>query len=175
VWTAGSVVDIMSSMLTTLPDQQLREAADALVSAAQVGVVSRDTVTDVFDDEELFDIDAAFNQFSIAGLVERPQPELSALEAIDRVRAYVTDRGLDTTGYPLSRLTADRIDAGWMVFVPVPRGEIAIGRAIFFVADDGVLEHSSSPIAPSEYMTGFRQRYRQRQGWTGVSSGRVER
>lgn len=166
VWTAGSVVDIVSSLITDRPGQRFREAADALVSAAQVGVVTRDRVTDVFEDDELFDIDAALYQFSIAGSVERAERrEMSAPEAIDRVRAYVTDRGLDTTGYPLSRLTADRIDAGWMVYVPVPRGEIAIGRAIFYVADDGVLEHSSSSIAPSEYAAGFAQRHRQRQGW----------
>ncbi|GAB2719098.1 hypothetical protein [Nocardia thraciensis] len=90
--------------------------------------------------------------------------EMPASEAIDRVRAHVTDRRLDTTGYPLARLTAARIDAGWMVYVPVPRGEIAIGRAIFYVADDGVLEQSSSSVAPSEYVKGFRQRYHRRQG-----------
>ncbi|WP_280265981.1 hypothetical protein [Nocardia wallacei] len=93
--------------------------------------------------------------------------EIPASEAIDRVRVYVTGRGLDTTGYPLARLTAVRIDAGWMVYVPVPRGEIAIGRAIFYVADDGVLEQSSSSIAPSQYVVGFGQRYRRRQGVAG--------
>ncbi|MFE3445683.1 hypothetical protein ACFXNW_21840 [Nocardia sp. NPDC059180] len=165
VWTADSVVDIMSSLIADRPDPRWRAAADALISAAQVGVVSRNTVTDVFDDEERFDIDAALYQLSIAGSSARPRLlEMSEFDAIERVRAYVDDRGLDTTGYPLSRLTADRIEMGWMVYVPVPRGEIAIGRAIFYVADDGVLEHSSSSIAPSEYAAGFAQRYRQRRG-----------
>jgi hypothetical protein len=38
-----------------------------------------------------------------------------------------------------------------MVFVPTEPGEISIGRAIFYIADDGVLEQSSSSVAPSVY------------------------
>ncbi|GAB2687270.1 hypothetical protein [Nocardia thraciensis] len=165
VWTADAVVDIVSSLVTDRPDQRLRDASDALVSAAQGGVVTREAVADVFEDEELFDVDAALYQLSMAGSVRRAvRPEMPPAEAIDRVRSYIADRGLDATDYPPSGLAADRIDAGWMVYAPVPRGKIAIGRAIFYVADDGVLEHSSSSIAPSEYVTGFRQRYRVRQG-----------
>jgi hypothetical protein len=84
-------------------------------------------------------------------------------EAITRVREYIVDRGMDTTGYPLSKLVADRFSCGWLVYVPVPKGEIAIGRALFYIADDGVLEPSSSSVAPRAFVVGFEQRFRDRQ------------
>ena len=46
----------------------------------------------------------------------------------------------------------------------VPRGEIAIGRAIFHIADGGVPEHSSSPIAPTTFVKSFGQRFQERRG-----------
>ncbi|WP_280336638.1 hypothetical protein [Nocardia wallacei] len=165
VWTADNVVDIMSGLLGDRLDQRWRAAAETLVTAAQDGVLTRDTVIDVFGDAQSVDIDAAMYQFSIAGSAERAAgPEMPMSEAIDRVRAYVSGRESDTTGYPLSRLAAERINSGWMVYAPVPRGEIAIARAIFYVADDGVVEHSSSSIAPSEYVAGFALRHRRRRG-----------
>ncbi|NEW48368.1 hypothetical protein GV789_28780, partial [Nocardia cyriacigeorgica] len=45
-------------------------------------------------------------------------------------RDYIVTRGLDTTGYPLSELTAHRINIGWMVYVPVPDGEISRAEQI---------------------------------------------
>jgi hypothetical protein len=53
---------------------------------------------------------------------------------------------------------------GWMVYVPVEPGEIAIGRAIFYIADDGVLERSSSSVAPSIYIAEFERRFQDRHG-----------
>ena len=165
VWTAGTVVEIVTGLLPDQPDSRVRGMAEVLVSAAQAGVVTRTAVTDIFGDPERFDIDAAQYQFSIAGVTARQvQRAISGPDAADRVRTYILDQGLDTTGYPLAELTAERVEVGWMVYVPVPRGEIAIGRAIFYVADDGVVEHSTSSIAPSAYVTGFEQRYRRRQG-----------
>ncbi|MFI6954888.1 hypothetical protein ACIBJI_15605 [Nocardia sp. NPDC050408] len=165
VWTAGTVVDIVTRLVPDAPEPRVRAAADVLVPVAQAGLVTRTTVTDVFGDADGFDIDAALYQFSIAGVTAREgQREMSAQDAIDRIRTYILDQGLDTTGYPLAELTAERVEVGWMVYVPVPRGEIAIGRAIFYIADDGVVEHSTSSIAPSVYVTGFEQRYRRRLG-----------
>ncbi|MBO0878847.1 MAG: hypothetical protein J2P17_00320 [Mycobacterium sp.] len=45
--------------------------------------------------------------------------------------------------------------------------EIAIGRTIFYVADDGVLEQSSSSVPPSQHVERFEVRYLARQA-TGV-------
>ncbi|WP_228824319.1 hypothetical protein [Nocardia blacklockiae] len=164
VWTADTVVDVVLGLLPDRDDEGRRAAAEALVSAAQAGIVTRAAVSAVFGEDDV-DIEAALYQFSIAGVTAREVPQaVSASEAVDRVRTYILDRGLDTTGYPLDRLTADRVDVGWMVYVPVPRGEIAIGRAIFYVADDGVVEHSTSSVAPSVYVAGFEERYRRRQG-----------
>ncbi|WP_433761697.1 hypothetical protein [Nocardia sp. CA-135398] len=165
VWTADTVVDIVTGLLPDQPNAGVRSMVEVLVSAAQAGVVTRTAVTDIFGDPERFDIDAAQYQFSIAGVAAREvQRAISGADAADRVRTYILDQGLDTTGYPLAELTAERVEVGWMVYVPVPPGEIAIGRAIFYVADDGVVEHSTSSIAPSTYVTGFEQRYRRRQG-----------
>lgn len=164
VWTADTVVDIVTGLIADRADESSRRAVDSLVSAAQVGVVTRDTVANVFGDDGRYDIDGAAYQLSLAGLVATAPQRISTEDAVARVRDYILDRGLDTKGYPLAALKADRFNVGWMVYVPVPRGEIAIGRAIFYVADDGVLEHSTSSIAPSIFIAGFEERFRRRQG-----------
>ena len=93
------------------------------------------------------------------GTAPEPLPER---QAIDLVGRYLSKSGEDTSGFPVDALRADRLDGGWMVFAPVAPGEIAIGRAIFYVADDGVLERSSSSVAPSQYLPDFRRRFRNR-------------
>ncbi|MEU1980926.1 hypothetical protein [Nocardia sp. NPDC019395] len=166
VWTAETVVDIVAGLAAQPPSAEQRAAAAALVSAAEVGVVTRDTVEALFDEEDGFDIDGALYQLGLAGVVASIPAEMPEAEALFRVRSYIEGRGLDTTGYPLDELIGDRFSCGWMVYVPVPRGEIAIGRAIFYIADDGVLEHSSSSVAPTTFVKGFEQRYHERRGAT---------
>ncbi|NEW44740.1 hypothetical protein GV794_19600 [Nocardia cyriacigeorgica] len=161
VWTAEIVAGIVAGLVDDAPGDDLSERAATLVAAAEAGVVTRETLTTVFDGDR-FDIDGALYQLGLAGVVSTLPEELPADVAIGRVRDYIVTRGLDTTGYPLSELTAHRINIGWMVYVPVPDGEISIGRAIFYVADDGVLEQSSSSIAPGEYIVGFEQRFNDR-------------
>ncbi len=163
VWTASTVIDMLAGLAARPPGAEQRAAAAALVSAAEVGVVTRETVTSLFGDEIGFDIDGAMYQLSIAGVVAVLPQRMPEQEAVFRVCSYIEGRGLDTTGYPLDQLTADRFACGWMVYVPVPQGEIAIGRAIFYIADDGVLEHSSSSVAPATFVKSFEQRYRERQ------------
>ncbi|NUP25565.1 MAG: hypothetical protein HOQ36_06075 [Nocardia sp.] len=164
VWTADTVIDLVAGLVARSPDAEHRAAATALVSAAEAGVVTRGTVTGLFGDETRFDIDGAMYQFSLAGVVATLPQRMPEGEAVFRVRSYIEGRGLDTTGYPLDQLVADRFSCGWMVYVPVPRGEIAIGRAVFYIADDGVLEHSSSSVAPTTFVESFEKRYRERQG-----------
>ncbi|WP_328395560.1 hypothetical protein [Nocardia sp. NBC_00416] len=163
VWTANTVVGIIAGLAAQPPSAEQRSAAAALVSAAEVGVVTRETVANLFD-EDRFDVDGAMYQLALAGVVASLPEQMPEDEAIFRVRGYIEGRGLDTTGYPLDQLAADRFSCGWMVYVPVPRGEIAIGRAIFYIADDGVLEHSSSSIAPTTFVKSFEQRFQERQG-----------
>ncbi|GAA5082014.1 hypothetical protein [Nocardia iowensis] len=164
VWTADTVVDVVTGLLAEQPTDRQREAVATLVSAAEVGVVTRDTLVDVFGDDGTFDIDSALYQLTLAGVtLTLPEPMPQA-EAIERVRQYILDQEMDTSGYPLEKLRADRISVGWMVFVPTEPGEISIGRAIFYIADDGVLEQSSSSVAPSVYIADFEQRFQQRQG-----------
>jgi hypothetical protein len=165
VWTVGTVADIIAGLIEERPNEPVRAAAGVLVSAAEVGVVTRETVTSVFSGEgDRFDLDGAMYQLSLAGLLASiPQPATRA-EAIERVREHIVELRLDTRDYPLAELTAQRVNVGWMVHVPAPEGEIALGRAVFYLADDGVLERSSSSIAPEVYVTGFEQRFRRRTG-----------
>ncbi|WP_433623131.1 hypothetical protein [Nocardia sp. CA-120079] len=165
VWTANTAVGIVAGLAAQPPSAEQRSAAAALIAAAEVGVVTRETVENLFDDDR-FDIDGAMYQLTLAGVVASLPEQMPEEEAIFRVRTYIEGRGLDTSGYPLDQLTADRFSCGWMVYVPVPRGEIAIGRAIFYIADDGVLEHSSSSVAPTTFVKGFEQRFQERQGAT---------
>ncbi|MFX0579048.1 hypothetical protein [Nocardia nepalensis] len=160
VWTAETVAEIVTGLLdTAVPD-----AVASLISAAERGVVTRASLVEVFGDDGRFDIDGALYQYSLAGLVSTAPEPMPAEEAISRVRDYIIGRGLDTTGYPLSQLVAHRLEVGWMVYVPVPDGEIAIGRAVFYVADDGVLEPATSSIAPAIYIVDFERRFAERHG-----------
>jgi hypothetical protein len=78
------------------------------------------------------------------------------------VRRYVTDLGLDDSAYSLDEMVAERLDVGWMVWAPTNLGEIVLGRALFYVADDGIVERSSSSRAPEDFANEFADRYRAR-------------
>ncbi|MFD6158123.1 hypothetical protein ACFWF7_11000 [Nocardia sp. NPDC060256] len=167
VWTAETVVDILCRLSGDEPTEQQREAAATLVDAAEAGVVTRDTLTALFDEPD-HNIDGAMYQLSLAGITTTILESLPEDQAITLVRQYILDLGVDTTGYPLDQLVAERLEVGWMVFVPTEPGEIAIGRAIFYIADDGVIEQSSSSMPPSTYSAGFEQRFQERQSRAGV-------
>ncbi|AHH15735.1 hypothetical protein NONO_c09280 [Nocardia nova SH22a] len=164
VWTSATVAQVICGLIDGETGDDLRAAVDTLVAAAEANVVTRETLVSVFGDDGSFDIDGAFNQISMAGATFTGPAPLPETAALDRVRRHITEQETDTDRYPLERLCADRISVGWMVYVPTDPDEVAIGRAIFYVADDGVLEQSSSSIAPSIYADGFEQRFRERRG-----------
>ncbi|WP_433205096.1 hypothetical protein ACQP1G_17340 [Nocardia sp. CA-107356] len=168
IWTADTVADVVIRLVAEEPTDRQRAAVATLIAAAEVGVVTRDTLVDVFGDDEGFDVDGAFYQLTLAGAAMTLPGPMSQQYAIAQVRQFILDRGLDTSGYPLDELRADRLSVGWMVFVPTRPGEISIGRAIFYIADDGVLEQSSSSVAPSVYIAEFEQRFQQRHGAVGA-------
>ncbi|GAB2562448.1 hypothetical protein [Nocardia heshunensis] len=168
IWTAEATVGIIANVLATATEQSVSDTVKTsiatLVAAAEAGVVTFETISAAFDPTR-FDVDAALNQFSLAGLrTFVVLPPLSRTDAIEQVRRHIRNTGADTTGYPLEQLTADRIDAGWMVYVPTQPGQIMLGRAIYYIADDGVIETSSSSVPPNVFIAGFTQRYRDRTG-----------
>lgn len=162
MWTAETVREIVTGLVGEAGGAASPEAIATLIAAAEAGAVTRTALATVFTGEH--DVDSAFHQFALAGLVStRPEP-MPAEQAITHVRDYITGRGLDTTGYPLAQLTAERFSVGWMVYVPVPAGELAIGRAVFYVADDGTLEHSSSSVAPATAIARHERAFTERHG-----------
>ncbi|MFI5719070.1 hypothetical protein [Nocardia sp. NPDC051750] len=161
VWTGETVADIVTRVVSRTGQPAARSAIATLVAAAESGAVTEETVADAFGGGAV-DVDGALFQFRIAGLMSEVPAAMPEKLALTRVRQFVSGRGLDTTGYPLDELVADRLDCGWMVYVPVPRGELAIGRAIFYIADDGVLEPSSSSVPPARYIAEFEQRFERR-------------
>lgn len=172
LWTEDTVVGIIAGLTAAGSELERTSAAAILVSAAESGKVTRGDLVGLFGDADGVDIDAALYQLTMAG-VAATEPEVAKpavpermpeAEAISRVRQYITGREMDTRGYPLSELRADRFSVGWMVYVPVPAGTLSIGRAIFYVADDGDLIHSSSSIAPSRQTAEIEKRFRERHG-----------
>ncbi|MFI6363638.1 hypothetical protein ACIBG0_12915 [Nocardia sp. NPDC050630] len=133
-----------------------------LVAAAQAGVVTRETIVNVFGDGDRVDVDGAAFQFMVAGLIADHAGRVPEADALDLVRSHIRQQRYDTTGYPLSILQADRISVGWVVRSPMPAGEIALDRAIFYVADDGVVERSTSSVPRSVFVSGFERRFRLR-------------
>ncbi|MGW4093730.1 hypothetical protein [Nocardia sp. NPDC004750] len=161
VWTVGTVAGVVGSLLDDrsggMPD-----AAELLVSAAQAGAVTREAIVQVFGDGTGIDIDGAMFQFALADLDANHAEGVGEADALDLVRDHILRQGYDTTGYPLSTLRADRISVGWMVRSPVPGGEMALDRAIFYVADDGVVERSTTSVPLSVFVAGFERRFRLR-------------
>ncbi|MFI5721146.1 hypothetical protein [Nocardia sp. NPDC051750] len=161
IWDTATVVRIVTGLILEAdPSEERKAAVEAFVAAAESGTLTRAILNGLFPESDGFDVDSAFYQLVLGG-VTAPDP-LPEQHAIDRVRGYLTETGEDTSGYPVADLRAERVAAGWMVYVPVAPGEIAIGRAIFYVADDGVLERSSSSVAPSQYLPDFGRRFRNR-------------
>ncbi|WP_328391590.1 hypothetical protein [Nocardia sp. NBC_00416] len=171
VWTAEIVHGLVGGLIEA-PDTA-QNAITALLTAAEAGKVDRAALVAVFGDTGQFDIDSALYQFTLAGLTATAPEPMPSGQAIDRVRDYITGRALDTTGYPLAELVAERFSVGWLVYVPVPAGEIAIGRAVFYLADDGMLEHSTSSIAPATFIAEFERAFARRHGLEEVSDGQV--
>ncbi len=163
VWSAAATAHAVATLIDENPGEPVRTAAATLVAAAEAGVVTRGTLVELFDDEGLFDIDGALFHLVLAGVTTSaglaPMPRA---EALDRVREHLITANIDITTYPPALLRADRLSMGWMVYLPVEPGEIAIGRAIYYVADDGVLERSSSTVAPSIYIDAFERRFEER-------------
>ncbi|MGW6724412.1 hypothetical protein ACWF9G_00780 [Nocardia sp. NPDC055029] len=164
VWNSDTVVDVVAGLLGPDTSERAKARIATLVSAAEIGIVTRETLLEVFGDADAFDIDGAFLQLTMAGVALTLPDPLPEADAIAAVRRHVEASGADTTGYPLDELRADRLSIGWMVFVPVAPGEMAIGRAIFYLADDGVLEPSTSSVAPSVYIPEFERRFHRRHG-----------
>ncbi|WP_280234052.1 hypothetical protein [Nocardia cyriacigeorgica] len=161
-WTFDTVVDVVLRLVGGESGDRERRAVATLLSAAEVGVATRDTLVEVFGEDTEFDIDGACYQLTLAGvalLLPEPMPQE---QAIERVRGHLVGTGLDAAGYPPQDLVAERISVGWMVYVPTEPGELAVGRTIFYLADDGVLEQSTSSVAPSRFIADFEQRFQQR-------------
>nr|WP_194826232.1 hypothetical protein [Nocardia sp. XZ_19_231] len=164
VWSAAATADAVALLIEEDPTEPRHTAAATLVAAAEAGVVTRGTLVELFGDEGFFDIDGALFQLVLGGVTSEAPAPMPRAEAIDRVREQLIDSAVDTTAYPPALLRADRLSVGWMVYLPVEPGEIAIGRAIYYIADDGVLERSSSSVAPSIYIDAFERRFQERHG-----------
>lgn len=168
IWTSDTVAEVVCGLLGADPSAQQRTAVATLVSAAEVGVVTRETLVAAFGDTGDFDVDSAFYQLTMAGVAVTVPDPMPQEDAVAKVRRFVVERGMDAAGYPVDELRADRISVGWMVYAPTRPGEMAVGRAIFYIADDGVLEQSSSSVAPSVFVTEFERRFQQRHGAVGA-------
>lgn len=162
VTTAEATRDLITELAEHEPSDELRLAAGQLVSAVSVQVATRDYLERVFDTAR-HDVDHAFQTLVLAGATAVELPALPSAEAIESVRAYFAKHRLDATDYPLEELVAERISVGWLVWVPPPPNKLVFGRAMFYVADDRVVERASSSIPLDEYVTGFEHRFRRRQ------------
>ncbi|WP_429421021.1 hypothetical protein [Nocardia sp. GAS34] len=160
VWTAGTVIDVVCGVLSSDPAEELRSAVATLVAAAEAGVVTRETLAAVFTDPG--DVDDALQQLSLAGLVITVPGQLPRDRAIMLVREYIEALIIDATNYRLDELAAERLGVGWVVTLPTQPGVSSLGRALFYIADDGVIEQSLSSVAPSLYIEGFERRFQQR-------------
>ncbi|MEU2122304.1 hypothetical protein [Nocardia niwae] len=168
VWTVGTVAGVVGNLLDDR-SSGASDAAELLVSAAQAGAVTREAIVRVFGDGT--DIDGAMFQFVLADLDANHAEGIGEADALDLVRDHIRRQGYDTTGYPLSTLRADRISVGWLVRSPVPDGGMALDRAVFYVADDGVVERSTTSVPLAAFVAGFERRLRLRGNGRNMPEG----
>ena len=165
VWTSGTVADIVSKLAPRVT-RDTETAALRLVTAAEGGFAERGMLAEVFGNGEGADLDGAYHQLVMAGVANRTDlPQLPRHQAIAIVRRYMLAHDLDNPDYRAADLVADRVECGWMVYAPVTDGEMRIGRGIFFVADDEVLEITDTQNSyPNQYAKEVARRYRERWG-----------
>ncbi|MBA0047866.1 hypothetical protein [Mycobacteroides sp. LB1] len=164
VWTLESTASLVATVLKRIgvePTDQNAYATADLVHAAEARIVTERVFGRLFVDgaPESFDMAEALAQLDAADLLLPTHPPIDRATATDRVVDFCRTHRVE---YPLDRLVADRWDGGWQVFAPIAEGEIAIGRAVFLVADDGVVEQASTSAAPSQLAEVFARRFAQR-------------
>lgn len=81
-------------------------------------------------------------------------------QALAQVRKHVLSHDSGTDKASPGRLTAERFSVGWIVRTPA--GGDQCTTAIYYVADDGELEETSSAAEPSAYTKWVEQRFWQR-------------
>lgn len=167
VWTAETTATLVKDVLTRIgeqPSEKNHYAAIDLVRAAESRIVSESHLVRLFLDEvpAAFDIAEALAQFDAADVLLPYFPPIDQFTAKDLVATFCRSNQIDTVNYDLDHLAASRLDMGWQVFAPVTDGETAIGRAVFLVADDGVIEHASTSVPPSQNESVFADRFAKR-------------
>ncbi|MFE3188744.1 hypothetical protein ACFXHA_07015 [Nocardia sp. NPDC059240] len=160
IWTAATVIDVISGLVDTDPTLEQRSAVAEFVAAAERRDVTHAVLAAVFGD--IADLDAAHYQLTLAGVARLGPDPLPEFEALEAVRHHVRSAGVDSLAYPLDRLRGERLSVGWMVYVPTEPEEVVIDRALYYVADDGVVEQTTSSMPASVYVPGLEQRFRQR-------------
>ncbi|WP_245568484.1 hypothetical protein [Nocardia concava] len=160
IWTAATVTDVICDLLAEHPSAELRSAVASFVDAAQRRDVTHAHLEEVFGDAA--DLDAVHYQLALAGVARLGPEPIPASEALEIVRHHLRTESADTTAFPPDQLRADRLSVGWLVYLPVEPDEIVLDRALFYVADDGVVEATTSSMPASAYLPGLEQRFRQR-------------
>lgn len=167
IWTADGTAKLVSAVLRRIGVESTdlnAYAAIDFVRAAESRIASERYLKQLFPAgvPDTFDIAEALAQLDAADVLLPWHPRIDEDTAKDLVVQFCRANDFDTAAYPLDKLVADRRDMGWQVFVPVPEGEIAIGRVVFLVADDGVVEQASTSASPSEIATIFATRFADR-------------
>lgn len=161
--TAEAVIEVLNTVGVTLADRNAYAAVN-FVRAADAGIVTEAILRNLFVDgvPAAFDIAAAMAQLDAADVLLPPCRRIPEDVAVRQVIDYCRSGAPGSAGYPLDRLAAVRLVAGWQVFAPVPDGEWAIGRTVFLVADDGVVEPTTLAGGPSEVAMAFAARFARR-------------
>ncbi|OHT81190.1 hypothetical protein [Mycobacteroides saopaulense] len=167
IWTAETTANLVKSILQRIdvePSDKNHYAPIDLVRAAEARIVSENHLSRLFPDgvPDSFDIAEALAQLDATDVLLPYYPPIDQSTAKDLVIRFCQLNQIDTANYPLDRLVADRLDIGWQVFAPVADGQIAIGRMVFLVADDGIVDQASTSAPPSEIEYIFASRFAQR-------------
>jgi hypothetical protein len=143
--TGDAVVAVLASAGVAVTDE-MASAAGEFVRAAEARVSSQRYLDGLFPDGAPagFDVAEALAQLDAAGVLLPGHAPIGAEAAEQLVAEYCRANQVDVGDNLLDRLVATRMDAGWLVSVPVAEGELSTGQTVFLVADDGVVEAATS-------------------------------
>lgn len=167
IWTSESTATLLTGLMTEigveLVDRNAYAATD-LVRAAEVRIVSGRYVNRLFVDGVPggFDVSEVIACLDAADVLLPVHPPIDQGTAKNVVVDFCRANDVDTSRYPLDGLVASRLDAGWQVFAPIDPGEVAVGRTMFLVADDGVVDQVSTSTPPDELAFVFASRFASR-------------
>jgi hypothetical protein len=159
------VAGIVGGLSGIQGSSDIDQAAADLVSNSQQGTATRDALIRVFSEADSHDIDSALFQLSVAGVHYSLAPDkISQGLAVSQARKHFGSQAEAEAHPSAGEFAAERLGAGWRVYVPASgEGAEPVEQGVYVDDDgDGVFVESSEAGNSAEAIAAFERRFRSR-------------